>query len=312
MPYRRIDHSSKELLINLYVEGWLSKDEVLAVGLFSKPTFHRCLKKWQPGGLPPRQYSTGRPRKLGSEDVAYVLARLDQCADLMLDELAEDMVVVGGPKVTKSLLSRTLQRLEITRKRLKRRASEANLAFEAACRLRMAQYLPEQLIFVDESGFDSRTGQRRYGWARLGHRAVKTGTGKRTQRATLIPGLTVDGIIAPKIYHSTVNADVFYDYLISHLLPQTMPFPGPGSVIVMDNVPFHRSPQIKQVIQRFGCRFEYVAPWSPWLNPIEEAFSKIKASLRRSGSTTDYDVFMACDSITEKDAHGWITNAGYL
>ncbi|CAD6897615.1 unnamed protein product [Tilletia laevis] len=263
-------------------------------------------------GLPHRAYSTGRPRKLGAEDIAYVMERLNQCADLMLDELAGSIEAVGGPKVSKSLVSRTLQRLDITRKRLRRRASEADLNLEAACRLRMARYLPEQLIFVDETGFDSRTGQRRFGWAPAGDRAVQVGTGKRTRRATLIPGLTVDGMIAPKIYHSTVNADVFYDYLITYLLPQTTPFPGPGSVIVMDNVPFHRSPKIKQLVRRFGCRIEYVAPWSPWMNPIEEAFSKIKASLRRSGSTFDYDVLIACDSITSGDAEGWIRNAGYL
>ncbi|CAD6976203.1 unnamed protein product [Tilletia controversa] len=252
MPYRRIEHSSKELLIKLYVEGFLTRDEVLAVGVFSNATLHRSLKKWNGTGLPQRLHSTGRPRKLGTEDIAYVLERLDQCADLMLDELASNIRSVGGPQVSKSLLSRTLQRLDITRKRVKRRALEADLDQEAACRLRMARYLPEQLIFVDESGFDSRTAHRRYGWAPAGHRAVQTGTGKRAKRATLIPGLTIGGIIAPKIYHSTVNADVFYDYLIRHLLPLTMPFPGPGSVIVMDNVPFHRSPKIKQLVRRFG------------------------------------------------------------
>ncbi|CAD6933024.1 unnamed protein product [Tilletia controversa] len=230
----------------------------------------------------------------------------------MLDELASNIRPVGGPQVSKSLLSRTLQRLDITRKRVKRRALEADLDQEAACRLRMARYLPEQLIFVDESGFDSRTAHRRYGWAPAGHRAVQTGTDKRAKRATLIPGLTIGGIIAPKIYHSTVNADVFYDYLIRHLLPLTMPFPGPGSVIVMDNVPFHRSPKIKQLVRRFGCRIECVAPWSPWLNPIEEAFSKVKASLRRGASALDYDVFEECDAITSTDAQGWIRNAGYL
>ncbi|KAE8249216.1 hypothetical protein A4X13_0g5298 [Tilletia indica] len=250
MPYRRIEYRSKELLIKLYVEGFLTRNEVLAVGVISKPTLHRSLKKWNGTGLPQRRHSTGRPRKLGTEDIAYVLERLEQCADLMLDELASNIRSVGGPQVSKSLLSRTLQRLDVTRKRLKRRALEADLDQEAECRLRMAQYLPEQLIFVDESGFDSRTAHRRYGWAPL-----QTGTGKRAKRATLIPGLTIGGIIAPKIYHSTVNADVFYDYLICHLLPLTIPFPGPGSVIVMDNVLFHRSPKIKQLVRRFGSSF---------------------------------------------------------
>ncbi|CAD6925735.1 unnamed protein product [Tilletia laevis] len=188
MPYRRIEHSSKELLIKLYVEGFLTRDEVLAVGVFSNATLHRSLKKWNGTGLPQRLHSTGRPRKLGTEDIAYVLERLDQCADLMLDELASNIRSVGGPQVSKSLLSRTLQRLDITRKRVKRRALEADLDQEAACRLRMARYLPEQLIFVDESGFDSRTAHRRYGWAPAGHRAVQTGTGKRAKQSHTDPG----------------------------------------------------------------------------------------------------------------------------
>ncbi|CAD6926028.1 unnamed protein product [Tilletia laevis] len=254
MPYRRIEHSSKELLIKLYVEGFLTRDEVLAVGVFSNATLHRSLKKWNGTGLPQRLHSTGRPRKLGTEDIAYVLERLDQCADLMLDELASNI---------RSDLTHG-RRIVVT-----------------------AGLLPD-----------------------IGR--CKRGPASGPNRATLIPGLTIGGIIAPKIYHSTVNADVFYDYLIRHLLPLTMPFPGPGSVIVMDNVPFHRSPKIKQLVRRFGCRIECVAPWSPWLNPIEEAFSKVKASLRRGASALDYDVFEACDAITSTDAQGWIRNAGYL
>ncbi|CAD6962380.1 unnamed protein product [Tilletia caries] len=312
MVYRKISHDIKEMVVELIHAGILTRKDVLIANIFSASTLKRCLRQWTPHGLPAARTSTGRPRKLGDADIGFILARLQQRTDIMLDELARDLQVVGGPRASISLLSRTLQRLHITRKKVTRRAREASRLSQAAFRLRMAQYSPKQLVFTDETGFDSRQVHRKYGWAPEGESAIRITSGKRTKRATLIPGLCTDGIIAPKIFHCNINTDVFHDYLVRYLLPEMTPFPGPRSVLVMDNVPFHRSLKIRQLVKDFGCRIEYTSPWSPMLNPIEESFSKVKSILRRQGRCDDLTVLLACEAITPSDALGWMRHAGYV
>ncbi|CAD6939951.1 unnamed protein product [Tilletia caries] len=312
MVYRKISHEVKEMIVELLLAGILTKEDVLVANIFSVSTLDRALRRWTPNGLSAPRKPTGRPRKLGDADIGFILARVQQKSDIMLDELARDLQVVGGPVASLTLLSRTLRRLNITRKKVTRRAREASRLAQAEFRLRMAQYSPKQLVFTDETGFDSRQVQRKYGWAPEGETAIRIVSGKRTKRATLIPGLCVDGIIAPKIFHHNINTDVFYDYLVRYLLPAMTPYPGPRSVLVMDNVPFHRSLKVRQLTADFGCRIEYTSPWSPMLNPIEESFSKIKSVLRRQGRCDDYSVLLACETITANDALGWMRHAGYV
>ena len=120
-------------------------------------------------------------------------------------------------------------------------------------------------------------------------------------------------------------------------MPITAPYPGPLSVLIMDNAPIHRGDQILELADRFGkfyqlyhwvyqlfistgVRIEYLPPYSPDLNPIEEAFSKIKAFIRRNNDVflsapseaIRYDMFIAMDVITESDAISYFIHAGYF
>lgn len=102
------------------------------------------------------------------------------------------------------------------------------------------------------------------------------------------------------------------------------PFPAPNSVIVMDNCPIHKHPDIRELIESRGMRCEFLPPYSPDLNPIELAFSAMKHHLRRNGDyarlamtrLTKQDVYITLLSalcmITPEDAFSWFSHCGYI
>lgn len=111
--------------------------------------------------------------------------------------------------------------------------------------------------------------------------------------------------------HGNVTGGLFIAYLMEDLLP----FLLPGSVIVMDRLSVHTSEQVRYVIERAGCKLLLLPPYSPELNPIEEAWSKLKQLLRklsaRSLSALLEGVAILTERISPQDAQGWMTHAGY-
>lgn len=103
-------------------------------------------------------------------------------------------------------------------------------------------------------------------------------------------------------------------------MPLCSAYPGPLSVLVLDNAKIHHNDEIHALVDRFGVRLEYLPPYSPDLNPIEEAFSQIKHFLRRHndyyGAMEDngilYDMYEVLDIVTPEDATGYIVHAGYF
>ena len=104
---------------------------------------------------------------------------------------------------------------------------------------------------------------------------------------------------------------VFEAYLENALAPSLRP----GQVVVMDNLSSHKGPRVRELIEGRGCELLYLPPYSPDLNPIGQAFSKLKASLRRAGART-FEALVeatgrALDEITERDASGFFRHCGY-
>ena len=183
-----------------------------------------------------------------------------------------------------------------------------------AFRLHMgSQYQSKQLVFVDESAFDRRSYFRGSAWALRGMRACRKTCFVRGRRCvchllclvnsftcsrySILPALSLQGMIYCLIVEGSFDSALFMEF-IRGLLDQMQPFPAPNSVIVMDNCRIHKSPEIIELIEsRYvltllilypsthpkhrGMRVEFLPPYSPDFNPIELAFSVIKARLRR-------------------------------
>lgn len=109
---------------------------------------------------------------------------------------------------------------------------------------------------------------------------------------------------------STTKA-VFETYVEKALAPS----PRPGRVVVMDNLSSHKGRRVRELIEGRGCKLLYLPPYSPDLNPIEQAFAKLKASLRRARARTFGRLIeamgRALGEITDRDASGFFRHCGY-
>ena len=131
--------------------------------------------------------------------------------------------------------------------------------------------------------------------------------------------MSTAGVLDCKVVTGKVDGDVFYDFIESCLLPNLMPFNGvnPHSIVVMDNVSIHHVDGIVSMIEGVEALVLFLPPYSPDYNPIEELFSKLKATMKQYESDLEMQeldleeiVLAAFSSITEEDCYSWINHAG--
>lgn len=169
---------------------------------------------------------------------------------------------------------------------------------------------PEDLVFVDESGIATNMA-RLYGRAKGGRRARGAVPAGRWDRLTLVGGLSLAGLVACM----TVDAAADTDVLVAFTRHVLVPVLRPGQVVVLDNLSAHKAPDVRALIEAAGCTLAFLPPYSPDLNPIEAAWSKLKALLRGLGarSVAALNAAMATlvDAITADDARGYFRHCGY-
>jgi transposase len=159
----------------------------------------------------------GRKRLLDRDDLNYLEAVLRAEPELFLDELQDKLRTVRDIEVSIATISRTLNRIAITHKSISKEAAERNEHLRATWQIAMAQYDPQQLVFVDEAGVDDQTNLRRYGWAPLGQACVRRTSFLRGRKYSILPALSVDGIVALDIFEGSVNRERFLTFLRNHL-----------------------------------------------------------------------------------------------
>jgi transposase len=151
----------------------------------------------------------------------------------------------------------------------------------------------------------------RYGWAPKGERAIGSVPRNRGKNTTLIASLGWQGMSECMIIEGATTAAVFEQY-IEQILAPALP---PGQIVIMDNLSCHKGEKIRQLIEARGCQVLFLPAYSPDLSPIEEAFSKLKAVLRRAEARThealQEAIMQALLTITSQDAHGWFAHCGY-
>lgn len=132
--------------------------------------------------------------------------------------------------------------------------------------------------------------------------------------------LTSRGVEDTYLVEENVNAAKFLQFIQRCLLPILLPFDGdnPRSVVVLDNAAIHHIEAVTELISSTGALVRFLPPYSPDLNPIEEAFSKVKAYLRENdtiySAIKDARLLIATgfSTITAEDCHGYFTHAGYM
>lgn len=174
-------------------------------------------------------------------------------------------------------------------------------------------------VFLDETGATTAMLSR-YGWGPRSERLVDKAPQGHWRTTTFVAGLRETGIIAPLVLDGPMTGTVFRTYVEKVLTPTLQP----GDVVVLDNLPAHKVKGVREAVLAAGAGLLYLPPpdqvrgrlYSPDLNPIEQAWSKLKASLRatgtRSGEALEAALGPALATISAQDATGWFRLAGYI
>jgi transposase len=140
---------------------------------------------------------------------------------------------------------------------------------------------PDRLVFIDET-WASTNMARRHGRAPRGQRLRMSVPHGHWKTTTFIAGLRNTGMVAPFVIDGAVNREVFELYVERILVPELRR----GDIVVMDNLSSHKGPAVRAMLRAAGARVLYLPPYSPDFNPIEKAFSKLKAALRKAAQRT--------------------------
>jgi transposase len=128
---------------------------------------------------------------------------------------------------------------------------------------------------------------------------------------TFVAGLRLCGVDAPMLLDGPINGEVFRAYVERVLVPSLKP----GDVVIMDNLGSHKSAAVRAAIEAAGAELRFLPPYSPDLNPIEMAFSKLKALLRKAAERTRdalwNAVAIAIDAFTPDECANYFAAAGY-
>ena len=189
----------------------------------------------------PRTAARGKPRQLTHAQVEALLEYLLNKPDAYQEEQRYWLWDQFGIDISQSTISRALKKHGYTRKKLKKRASEQCPQLREAWMARLTAWRPDQLVFIDESAANEHTKDRKYGWAPQGINARVFQSAKRSERWSILPAYTIRGIIAHYIYQGAYDAALFNWFIEEFILPQCNPYPGPRSVLIMDNASIHKS-----------------------------------------------------------------------
>jgi transposase len=169
---------------------------------------------------------------------------------------------------------------------------------------------PERLVFIDETW--AKTNMvRLYGRSPRGQRLAAPTPHGHWMTTTFVAALRHDEITAPCVFDGPMDGASFLTY-VEHFLVPTL---RQGDIVVMDNLASHKVAGVKKAIERAGATLRYLPAYSPDLNPIEQAFAKLKAALRKAAARTFETLIEAITnaltSFTSQECTNYLANSGY-
>ena len=231
----------------------------------------------------PGQVPLGRPHALSEADEKALLDHLLEKGWMYQDEIVEWLLEERDVTVCQSTVSNILRRNNWTRKSLYLISNRRNERLRHAYIQEMADYAADDLIFIDESLFNEKTGWRSKAYAPIGHPARYKTDISRGKTYSILPALDIDGYLpCTGIKEGYFNRDDLLEWIQDLLLPAISQKYGPRPmVIVLDNCSTHVSDDVVRLIENAGHIVKYLPPYSPDFNPIELTFSVLKAWMRR-------------------------------
>jgi transposase len=165
-------------------------------------------------------------------------------------------------------------------------------------------------VFLDETGVSTNM-VRAWGRCPRGERLIGRVPHGHWKTMTFVAGLRHDGVVAPFVIDGAMNGEMFLAYIKQGLVPTLQP----GDIVIMDNATIHKVAGVAEAIEAIGAKLLYLPQYSPDLNPIEQAFSKLKALLRKAAERTVPNLcrkiakLLRCFTATE--CANFLAHAGY-
>ncbi|MBN9149696.1 MULTISPECIES: IS630 family transposase [Nitrobacteraceae] len=268
-----------------------------------------------------RYRATGsvRPGKMGGHCKSvlephggFIKERIRQTSQLTLHALKEELAGRGvrvshnavwlfmrreGLRFKKTLFALEQGRSDVARRRRRWLSWQAGLD-------------PQRLVFIDETWIKSNMAPLR-GWGLRGERVRGFAPYGRWRTMTFLGALRCDALTAPCLFDGPINGECFRAYVEQQLVPCLRP----GDIVIMDNLGSHKPAALRRLIKAAGTRLWYLPPYSPDLNPIEQAFAKIKHWMRAAQKRTLDEICRNLGSliatIQPAECANYFANAGY-
>lgn len=257
----------------------------------------------------PGPRAAGGDRRSGRIEAhcALVLGLVADTPDITIEEL-RGLLAGRGLGFGYGTVQRFLIRHGMTRK--KKTGHADVLARCRAWRDGQAELDPARLVFIDET-WAKINMTRAYGRAPRGQRLRMGQPHGHWKTSTFVAGLTLRGMIAPFVLDRPINRAAFETCVEKVLIPELRP----GDIVVMDNLSSHKGAGVRQSIEAAGAEIRFLPPYSPDLNPIEMAFAKLKALLRKAAERSVYGLWNAIarilDTFHPQECTNYFAAAGY-
>jgi transposase len=168
----------------------------------------------------------------------------------------------------------------------------------------------QRLIFLDETWFSTARG-RLYGYAPRGQRLHATLPYGHWKTTTFLAGLTTDGLVAPLVLDGPLTSEAFAAYIEQVLAAETRP----GDLVILDNLSSHKTARGQAAFAGCQIAYQYLPPYSPDFNPIENAFSKLKRLVRTAAERTVEGLWSVLgrllDHFRPNECRSYFTHCGY-
>lgn len=264
------------------------------------------------GSLEPRKNQQDHSHIISPEGELYLSLLISEKNDLTLEELCDQYHQIYDVRVSIGTMYNTLDRLNITYKKKTfsdpKKDSDQALIEKRKYDLRLQEIELDKRFYLDETGSCLNMSPV-YGRSRKGRRAYDKRPTYPSETVSTVAILSTKGIKAQYTYSDSLTAKVFILYLeliVSPILTD-------GQILIMDGHPVHRAKAVKKYLNENNIKYLYLPPYSPELNPIEEAFSKIKQYIKKQKART-INVLMdvieeGFNVITNNDVKGYFKHA---
>jgi len=295
------------------VAGGMSRAEAARRSGVSHSSAIRWTKRTEETGSPAALPMGGKKPFVLADEAAWICTRLAEKPNITGRELLAELNL-RGVEVSYYGVWHFLDRAGLSFK--KRACAPVSRTAPMFARRRrqwqehQAKVAATRLIFVDETWVKTNM-TRTHGRCARGQRLVAKTPHGRHQTLTFVAGLRCDGIMAPCLLDGPIDAESFLAWIEQFLVPTLRP----GDIVVMDNLSSHKHPAVRRAIRSAGAKLFYLPRYSPDLNPIEQAFAKLKTLLRkanaRSFEAIETAIAALLNRITPKECRNFFNDAGY-